>query len=390
MKKLCSYILCICLTLGIAASSFAYSDITEDYSWAEEAIEALSENNTINGYPDGTFLPEKNVSKAELAKMVCMLFGYGKQVQYSDVSKDGWYYDFVSQSGGYFVEEDEFFPNRFATREEVAYAVYSAMQLGALPTDKKISFPDQDEIANTYLAAVKFLNEQAIITGYPDGSFRPKNPITRAETAVILYRAHSLKNIAPTPEPSPEEKETAKANNYFFLVTKVATVLDDSGEIATKVTGYNEGVLEELILKDSVTINHSIISSGTALKAGDLISFTRDFFGAIRSVSVGLNLSELLPAYRMELLTYGNNRKQKILYGIVERRYQSKGIELRSADNATQKLYTLTNDVSVCLWKNGKAELSDVYEINDSTYETGDTVVAYCYEDEISSIIIIR
>ncbi|MBQ7792008.1 MAG: S-layer homology domain-containing protein, partial [Clostridia bacterium] len=77
MKKISSYIVAVCLVFGMISSAFAYTDVTEDYTWANEAITALSENGTINGYPDGSFLPEKSVTKAELSKMICMLFGYG-------------------------------------------------------------------------------------------------------------------------------------------------------------------------------------------------------------------------------------------------------------------------------------------------------------------------
>ena len=70
MKKITAYILCIVLILGNMYSAFAYSDITEDYSWASDAIRALTENRTISGYPDGRFLPEQNVTRAELCKMI--------------------------------------------------------------------------------------------------------------------------------------------------------------------------------------------------------------------------------------------------------------------------------------------------------------------------------
>lgn len=389
MKKIGSYIVCICMLFGMISTAFAYTDVTEDYDWANDAITALSENGTINGYPDGTYLPENNVTRAELTKMVCLLFGYGKAVAYADVSETDWYYNFVSQSGGYFKESDHFSPNRPATREEVAYAVYSALQLTQLPTDKKISFSDQEEVDSFYLTEVKFLNEQGVITGYPDESFRPKNPVTRAEAAVILYRGLQVKNIVPTPTAEPEE-ESVKALNYFFLVSKVSTVLDETGETATKVIGYMDGKQQEILIKDNVTMNHSNISTGTDIQPGDVISFTRDFFGTIRAVSVGVNLSNLPPYHGMELLIYGNNTNRKVLYGNVVKRYQDRGIELLSTNNETQNLYSLAENVNVYLWKNGKLERSDLYEITDSTYETGDTIIAYCYEDEISEIIIIK
>ncbi|MBQ7792291.1 MAG: S-layer homology domain-containing protein [Clostridia bacterium] len=389
MKKICSYIVCICMLFGMISTAFAYTDVTEDYDWANDAITALSENGTINGYPDGTYLPENNVTRAELTKMVCLLFGYGKAVAYADVSETDWYYNFVSQSGGYFKESDHFSPNRPATREEVAYAVYSAMQLTQLPTDKKISFSDQEEVDSFYLAEVKFLNEQGVITGYPDESFRPKNPVTRAEAAVILYRGLQMKNTVPTPTAEPEE-ESVKALNYFFLVSKISTVLDENDEIVTKVVGYNEGKQEELLLNENVRIQYSNLASGTNLKPGDLIVFTRDFFGTIRTVSVEVNANHLPQSYGIGLIKYSSTAKRQVLYGNVVKRYQDRGIELLATDHSVQNVYSLAEDVNVYLWKNGKLELSDLYEITDSTYETGDTIIAYCYEDEISEILIIR
>lgn len=390
MKKIISYILCVCMLLGMASAAFAYSDITEDYDWAKEAIRVLSEKNTLNGYPDGTFLPEQNVTRAELAKMVCTLLGNGDSITYADVTETDWFYPYVSQSGGYFTQTTAFYPNRPATREEVAFAVYSALNLKEHPTDKKISFSDQADITSTYLAGIKFLNEQEVLTGYPDGSFRPQNPITRAETAVILYRADLLKALPSQPVPEEKEETTSKAINYFFLVNKVATIVDESGEIVTRVTGYNNGVPEEILLSDQVNIQHSSLSANEPIKAGDVLSFTRDLFGTIRTVNVGVNVSNLPRAWRIELLVYGNTTNRQVLYGIVDRRYKEKGIELRSTDDTTSNLYTLAEDVNVYLWKNGKIELSDLYEINDSTYETGDKVLAFCYNDEISEIVIIK
>lgn len=390
MKKITAYILSILLLLGNMSFAFAYSDITDDYSWARDAITALSQNNTINGYPNGTFLPEQNVTRAELCKMVCMLLGYAEAVEYSDVSETDWFYGYVSRSGSYFTAGDAFHPNRFATREEVAYAVYSALKINQVPTDKKISFSDQENIDTSYLAGVKFLHEQSVLTGYPDGSFRPQNPVTRAETAVILYRSFQLKTAVATPQPTPEEDSSQNTLNYFFLVSKVATVLDENGEIATKITGYQNGKQEELLLPENVNITHGVLSSGGNVKSGDLIAFIRDLFGNIRTVSVGANVSALPQYYGIELLTYANNTKRQVLYGTVEKRYQDKGIELLSTDGTATILCTLLNDTNVYLWKNGKVSLSDVYEINDSTYDTGDKIVAYCYDDEISEIIIIK
>ena len=394
MKKITAYILCIVLILGNMYSAFAYSDITEDYSWASDAIRALTENRTISGYPDGRFLPEQNVTRAELCKMICVLFGAKDEVAYPDVTTEDWYYEFVAKSGGYFLTDGAFYPNQPATREEVAYAVYTGMQISESVTDKSISFRDQADISTDDLEAVKKLNKIGVITGYPDDTFRPKANITRAETAAVLYRGYQHKTTLPEDETKEESKEETApdyhSNNYFFVVTNVATVLGEKGEAVTKVTGYQEGELQELLISDSVTISHSAISAGVSIQKGDILSYMRDAFGNIISVSVGVNLSLLPRSFGIDLLTIGNTAKRRVIYGTVVKRYKDKGIEILSRDTATQTLYTLDAEPIVYLFQNNKLSLSDLNEITGSQYETGDIVLAYCVEDTLSEIIIVK
>lgn len=392
MKRFCSFLLLIAMLFGNLSSAFAYFDVGADYNWAQESISALSENGTLNGYPDGTFLPQNNVTKAELSKMLVLLFGEGKEASYTDVAEKDWFYQYVSKTGNYFRDSDTFFPNQAATREEVAYGVFMAMGITDAAMDRMISFSDQKEVDTTCLAAVKFLHRNSVITGYPDGTFRPKTTITRAETAVILHRAYQLVTTVATPSPTPlatPEATDLQSNNYFFLVQKVSTVLKD-GEPVTKVVGYNNGVLEELFLDDSVNIIPGILATSATIRPGDVIGYMRDFFDNIISVSLGVNLAELPQNYSIYLLNPGNTNKRQILYGIVEKRYQEKGIEITSTNSQTQFLYSLASTVNVYQWKNGKLALSDLYEITDSTYETGDKIIAYCYDEEISDIVIIK
>ena len=49
------------------------------------------------------------------------------------------------------------------------------------------SFTDFNDISDYAVSAVKAMSEKGYINGYEDGTFRPKNPATRAETAKILY-----------------------------------------------------------------------------------------------------------------------------------------------------------------------------------------------------------
>ncbi|HHT49431.1 MAG TPA: S-layer homology domain-containing protein [Firmicutes bacterium] len=99
--------------------------------WAEESVKSLIEEEILNGYPDGSFRPDQSITRAELAKTLA-----------------------------------------------VAY--------GLKGSNQNVQFPDTDQHwAEEYIAA---LNEAKIITGYPDGNFKPEAPITRAEMVTMLTR----------------------------------------------------------------------------------------------------------------------------------------------------------------------------------------------------------
>ena len=78
MKRIVSLVLAVSMVFGLFATVFAagsYSDLTGENAKFASAVAALSElkvddQPVINGYPDGTFGPEKTVTRAELAKMM--------------------------------------------------------------------------------------------------------------------------------------------------------------------------------------------------------------------------------------------------------------------------------------------------------------------------------
>ena len=155
--------------------------------------------------------------------------------------------------------------------------------------------------------------------------------------------------------------------------------------------GYQNGKLSTLLIDDDVTITVSDIASDNNIDPGDVLSYSRNFFDKINRISIGLNANDLPRENRIELLTIGNNTKRHIAVGTVKETYKQKGIELISLAGDTEKLYEVTNDVNVYEYKsNGKIEISDFMEITDSQYETGDTVIAYSYDNVLYEILIIK
>ena len=79
MKKVLSLVLVIAMVLSSMSFAFAstFEDVTGDY---EKAIDTLSALGVIDGYEDGTYRPEKTVTRAEMAKLMVITLGYGDLV----------------------------------------------------------------------------------------------------------------------------------------------------------------------------------------------------------------------------------------------------------------------------------------------------------------------
>ena len=147
----------------------------------------------IHGYSDGSFRPDGALSRAEAAQMLYNLMRVHTpkamtQQRFTDVCSDAWYapaVDALTELGVVFgVDETHFAPLRSITRAEFAAM---AARFAKIATEEKSEFPDVDAGA-WYAGYVAAGAAHGWLGGYPDGTFRPNNTITRAEVAAILNR----------------------------------------------------------------------------------------------------------------------------------------------------------------------------------------------------------
>ena len=152
-------------------------------------LETDEHNAFLSGYPDGSFLADKNMTRAEVAQMFYSLL-LDKDVKitksFSDVPTDAWYAKAVNtlsslgMLGGY--PDGTFRPDAPITRAEFAAI---ALAFAYDPASASCSYTDVSTSA-WYYTYVAQATTYGWIGGYPDGSFRPNNSITRAEVAVIV------------------------------------------------------------------------------------------------------------------------------------------------------------------------------------------------------------
>ncbi|ERT64630.1 S-layer homology domain-containing protein [Peptoniphilus sp. BV3AC2] len=146
----------------------------------------------ISGYPDGTVRPDGKITRAEVSAIFARLTESSAPANYSpkfsDVLAYDWFCDSVMKLSkkdiikGY--PEGTFKPNKSITRAEFA-VIASKYIKNPKAADETFSDVPMNHWAKDAIAKVK---AEGLISGYPDGTFKPDAPITRAEAVSIVNR----------------------------------------------------------------------------------------------------------------------------------------------------------------------------------------------------------
>ncbi len=157
--------------------------------WAEKSIRQLVEHGAIKGYPDGTFLPDRTMTRAEFVQVLVSAFGLEPQGDRVFRDTDAhWARLAISTAvahgivSGY--DEVRFGPDDLVTREQIAAMIARIAEIPA--AQEPTSFTDNDDISVWALESVAAMTEQGIVKGYADGSFKPGKAATRAEAAAMI------------------------------------------------------------------------------------------------------------------------------------------------------------------------------------------------------------
>ncbi|MEE0777112.1 MAG: S-layer homology domain-containing protein [Bacillota bacterium] len=162
-------------------------------AWYAPYVQAMVADGVINGYADGTFKPDSNVTRAEFAKM---FYQYApkadkaKDTTFKDVKKGQWYYEavtYMAQNGyinGY--PDGTFKPNNKITRAEIATIITNIY--GDLKATTDITFSDVKQ-GQWFYDAVMNLAEAGYVGGMGNGIFAPNDNATRAQAAKFIYVA---------------------------------------------------------------------------------------------------------------------------------------------------------------------------------------------------------
>lgn len=244
MKKILKGLLStlvVTLSVGIAN---AFPDVSDNH-WAAPQIKLLSEQGVIIGYPDGTFKPDENVTRAEFASMAIKALGQQntkviQPVNFTDITPEYWAYDAI-QKALYFelvsVEKDGelFRPDDSVSRAEslsVAVNALTTEQISALKAREvlKKAYADSHVIPEWFLipaGKAEILGMIVVIPSETKAKLEADRPATRAEVAAILFNMMEQAKL----NPNAKLAEAMRKKTGEGFVVEDATVQGSIGTI---------------------------------------------------------------------------------------------------------------------------------------------------------------
>ena len=186
--------LALVLVLSMVAALFvgAVGAAGNDLSghWAEKKITSWIDRGLINGYSDGSFRPDGQITRGEFCAIVNRVFGFDQAtgISFTDVYASHWAYDDVTVAvgTGYMtgMGDGTFGVDKPISRQEMAVVIARLLGLSAVSGNG--GYSDAASFASWAAGSIAALAEEGVMNGYPDGTFRPQRSVTRAEAVSAL------------------------------------------------------------------------------------------------------------------------------------------------------------------------------------------------------------
>ncbi len=201
-KRIFSLILVIAViavsTMTAVTPSFAASFSDIDNHWAKSYIETVSNYNAVSGYPDGTFKPYDNIKRIEFISIIVNSQSFdvrsrargeywGEPLIEAAIEND------LIESNEYGNMDESTF-NKNISREEMASIIVNAYIESGGSIDPLVlneagsRLSDVGTVSPGYTKNAIASVALNFISGYPDGTFAPKQNANRAEAAILSYR----------------------------------------------------------------------------------------------------------------------------------------------------------------------------------------------------------
>ena len=261
LRRVSALLLTLAMLIGLMPQ---WSGEAQAASYMQPYLDKMVNWGFMRGDIQGNLRPDNNITRAEFVTIINRAFGYKKigTTPFKDVKESDWYLDDVAiaYNVGYIngTSKSTFSPTKEITREEAAVILARNLMMQA-SVGESTSFTDSRELSSWSRGLVDTAASYKLISGYPDGSFRPHNPITRGETAIMVV------NAVGTPVSKAEEYQLGSVYGNVLITASGATLKNTTIAGNLYVTA---GVDLGNVLLENVTVLGEIVLSGGGVSEG--------------------------------------------------------------------------------------------------------------------------
>ncbi len=212
-KRISSYwlILAIIFILVGSGSCIAANQVFQDAKdhWAKDYINQLSSLGYVAGNTDGTFKPDKSMTRAEFTHLLISCMGITPADKTSRNFSDTaghWALGAINEAAKLGILEPSEYPNGLVPNGAIKRSEACAMlvrALGKSPTNAITTFKDNDKVQiSMYRGYIKTAFDLGLMSGYSNGNFEPFSDLPRGQACTVLYKYLAQQGKVPAIPPT--------------------------------------------------------------------------------------------------------------------------------------------------------------------------------------------
>lgn len=335
-RRTAGVLLCVTLLFGV---SLTLTQPAEAASWMDPYLNQMKEWGVMKGDANGNLHGERVITRAEFVTLVNRAFGYREMGEnpFKDVPNNAWYANDIriAYKAGYFQGSSPTTASPYAsvTREQAVVLIGRSLRMQNTP-GYTLDYQDSSRIGHWSRGIIHQATEMGIIGGYADGTFRPKQAITRGQAASILARA-----IGTLVNQSGEQD----VGNVYGNLTITAPGVTLSNTVVTGNLYLTGGIGLDDVVLNNVTVGGKIVVCG----AGS--SHKGESSVILRNVTAdGLEIDSMTNQYlsvRAEGLTSIKDTVARTSSYIEDLTADGKGLSLIKLDGAVGAQFQLAGNI---------------------------------------------
>ena len=264
MKKFVPVVLGLTLSVSTAIAEPTFKDLDENH-WAYAQIQQLAEHKVVVGYPDETYRPDAQITRAEFASMVVKALHQDEAeitdiIEFSDVTQDNWAWDSIQRAVRFDLvketKDNMFRPTDSVTRAECLEIVINSLTTEDLSLEEatkilEAKYIDANTIPEWFVIKAGKAEVLGIVVNVPgtEAKMFAENPATRAEVAAFLFNMMEQVRLAPNKKLA----EVLKPIEAEGIVLKDIIIKDNVGIIPA-------GTMIPLVIQDDLNSQSSVVS----------------------------------------------------------------------------------------------------------------------------------